>query len=629
MPENDKKKPLFPEFPPVKTADWEKKIHEDLRGADYEKKLVWTTPTGISVRPYYRKEDLKGLEYLDQLPDEFPFVRGHKAVDNDWFIRQDIRVGNLDHANRKALDILMKGITSLGFILDRDKDYQARDLEKLLKNIFAEAVEINFICSPEQVVEIMKVHHGLLEKYNRDFQKVYGSVDYAPLSILLATGDFPFDRESSFEKCKALLEKAQHLPRFNIIAVNGTRYRNAGSSIIQELGFSLAEGAEYLTQVTELGVSIDKVAPSIKFNFGIGPNYFMEIAKVRAARHLWAQIVKAYGLCEDSCARMNIHAVTADWNKTLYDPYVNMLRTTTESMSAIIAGIDSLTVRPFDAVSGEPGDFSERIARNQQLLLKEESYLDKVVDPGAGSYYIESMTDALIEEAWKLFLEVESRGGFIEAFRQGVIQDRIRQSAGKKLNDIAIRKEILLGTNQYPNTQEKISKEMDASVFPVPQVEITGKIGQPLAEGRAGQQFAALRYKTDQYALRKKRPKVFLFPYGNIAMRLARSQFSSNFFGCAGFDIIENLGFKTIDDGVRAVHEKDPEIVVICSSDEGYPDIVPDIADKLGNTATLVVAGYPGESLEELQKAGIRHFIHIRSNVLETLQQFQDELGIY
>jgi methylmalonyl-CoA mutase len=449
------------------------------------------------------------------------------------------------------------------------------------------------------------------------------------LSILLATGDFPFDRDSSFEKCKILLETAQHLPHFSIIAVNGTRYRNAGSSIIQELGFSLSEGVEYLTQVTERGVSIDKVAPNIKFNFGIGPNYFMEIAKVRAARYLWAQVVKAYGASNPSYSRMNIHAVTADWNKTLYDPYVNMLRTTTESMSAIIAGIDSLTVRPFDSVFSEPGDFSERIARNQQLLLKEESYLDKVVDPGAGSYYIESITDALIGEAWKLFLEVESVGGFIEAFRQGFIQDRVKQSAEKKLNDIAIRKEVLLGTNQYPNINERVGKEIDAAVFPAPEDEKTGKMGKPLTEGRAGQQFAALRYKTDQYALKKKRPKVFLFPYGNLAMRLARLQFSSNFFGCAGFGIIDNLGFKTIDDGIRAVHEKDPDIVVICSSDEEYPDIVPEIAGKLGDSTILVVAGYPKSSLEQLQEAGIRHFIHIRSNVLETLQGFQDELGIY
>jgi methylmalonyl-CoA mutase len=629
MPENDKRKPLFSEFPPVKTGDWEKKIHEDLRGADYEKKLVWTTPAGIRVKPYYRKEDLERLGHLQQLPGDYPYLRGSRVTDNDWFIRQDLYAGNLKAANEKALDILMKGITSLGFILDRKRKYLAKDLELLLKNIFAEAVEINFMCSPEQAVEIMKLHHSLLEKYNRDFQKVHGSIDYAPLSNLLATGDFPFDRESSFEKCKVMLETAQHLPHFSIIAVNGLRYRNAGSSIIQELGFSLAEGAEYLTQVTELGVSIDKVAPNIKFNLGIGPNYFMEIAKVRAARYLWAQIVKAYGLSNPEYARMNIHAVTADWNKTLYDPYVNMLRTTTESMSAIIAGIDSLTVRPFDSVFNEPHDLSERIARNQQLLLKEESYLDKVVDPGAGSYYIESMTDALIEEAWKLFLEVESRGGFIEAFRQRFIQDRVEQSAAKKLNDVALRKEILLGTNQYPNINEKLSKELDTAVFSVPEGEATGKIGKPLVEGRAGRQFAALRYKTDQYALKKKRPKVFLLPIGNLAMRLARSQFASNFFGCAGFDIIDNLGFKTIDDAVKMVHEKDPEIVVICSSDEEYPEIVPEVVNKLDNSTILVVAGYPRDSIEQLQKAGIRHFIHIRSNVLEILQGMQDELGIY
>ncbi len=611
MSQDESNKLLFSEFPPVSTEEWEKKIHEDLKGADYEKKLVWKTPAGIRVKPYYRKEDLQGLEYLDELPGEFPYLRGNKVQDNAWFIRQDIKVDNIEAANKKALDILMKGIDSLGLILEKDNNYSADDLELLLKNIFAESVEINFICSHEQAEDIMKVHAKLLEKYNRDFQKVHGSVAFAPLTELLRTGSHPVDRESSFDTCKSLLGLAQHLPHFSVIAVNGTYYRNEGSSIVQELGFSLAEGAEYLTQITERGVSIDKVAPNIKFNFGVGPNYFMEMAKIRAARYLWANIVKAYGVSDTTLTRMNIHAVTTDWNKTLYDPHVNMLRTTTESMSAIIAGIDSLTVRPYNSIFSEADEFSERIARNQQLLLKEESHLDKVVDPSAGSYYIENITDALIREAWTLFLEVESMGGFMEAVGHGFIQDKMIKSSEKKLQDIATRKEILLGTNQYPNTLESIDSEVDPTTL------------------HAGKQFAAVRYKTDQYSKKKKRPKVFLFTYGNIAMRLARSQFSSNFFGCGGFDIIDNLGFKQIDDGVRAVHEKDPDIVAICSSDDEYPLIVPEIVEKLGKNTILVVAGYPKDSIDDLQAAGIKHFIHVRSNVLETLQHFQEELGIY
>jgi len=629
MPENEKNSSLFSGFPPVSTEEWEKKILTDLRGADYEKKLIWKTPTGISVKPYYRQEDLMDLEYLRQLPGEFPFLRGDKPESNDWYVRQDIKVDDIESSNKKALDLLMKGVDSLGLILDQEKKYTAKELELLLKNIFAEAVEINFICSPEQAEEIMQAHQSLLEKYNRDFQKVHGSINYAPLSILLTSGNYPGSREESFKRCKSLLGLSRHLPEFSVIAVNGTNYRNAGSSIVQELGVALAEGTEYLTQITELGVSIDKVAPKIKFNFGIGPNYFMEMAKLRAARYLWAQVVKAYGLSEPGNARMNIHAVTADWNKTLYDPYVNMLRTTTESMSAIIAGIDSLTVRPFNSVFSEPDEFSERIARNQQLLLKEESYLDKVVDPAAGSYYIENITDALIDKAWSLFLEVESRGGFMEAFQQGFIQEKIRQTSQKKLNDIAMRRELLLGTNQYPNITERITEEVNPSVFPSGEQTQDAQAGQALQQGRAGQQFAALRFKTDLYSRKKTRPKVFLFPYGNRAMRLARSQFSSNFFGCAGFDIIDNSGFKQIDDGVTAVHKKDPDIVVICSSDEEYSVIVPEITAKLDKSAILVVAGYPKDSIQELQDAGVRHFIHIKSNVLETLQQFQDELGIH
>lgn len=624
-----KNKTLFSEFPPVTTREWEEKILKDLRGADYDKKLIWQTPTGIRVKPYYRAEDLSGLEYLDIFPGDYPFSRGSKVQHNDWFIREDLQVDDIGKANKKALDILMKGVDSLGLVLDEKRKYTAKDLDQLLRNIFAGIVEINFVCNPDQAEDIMKIHYSLLEKYKRDFQKIYGSIDYAPLSVLATTGHFHGSAEEGFQRCKALLELAQHLPHFTVIAVNGTTYRSSGSSIVQELAFSLAEGAEYLTQVTELGVSIDRVAPNIKFNFGIGSNYFMEMAKIRAARYLWAKIVKAYGLSEPDNAKMNIHAVSTDWNKTLYDPHVNMLRTTTESMSAIIAGIDSLSVLPFDMVYEGPNDFALRIARNQQLLLKEESYLNKVVDPAAGSYYIESICDALIEAAWKLFLEVESKGGFMQAFRIGFIQEKVHQNSWKKHQDIATRKEILLGTNQYPNITERITKELNTDLFNSVEKQNKQQIGAPLIPYRAGQKFEALRYKTDLYSMRKARPKVFLFPFGNQAMRLERSQFSSNFFGCAGFDIIDNPGFNQIENGIKAVHEKDPDIVVVCSADAEYPVIIPEIIEKLGDTAIIVVAGYPKEDVEDLKKAGIEHFIHVRTNVLETLQQFQELLGIY
>lgn len=618
---------MFSEFPPVSTGEWEALIQKDLKGADYEKKLVWQTEEGFKVKPYYRRENLEGLEYLDELPGEFPFVRGNKKRSNNWYIRQDIMVDDIKKANEKALDILMKGVDSLGFILE-NKEYTAEDLDNLMKNIFAEIVEVNFSCPPGIALRIMQFHQELIKRYNRDFQKIHGSIDFDPMGYLVLKGNFYQSFDKSLTTARNLIDIAAHFPHFTVLQVNGANFRNAGSTILQELAFSLASGAEYLTHLTDTGVSIDQAAPNIKFTFGTGSNYFMEIAKVRAARLLWAAIVKAYGPSNNDVARMNIHAVTLDWNKTVYDPYVNMLRTTTEAMSSIISGIDSLTVKPFDSVFETPTEFSERIARNQQLLLKEESYFDKIADPAAGSYYIENLTESIAHEAWKLFLEVESMGGFIHAFKQGFIQEKVREAADQKDKDIAIRRRSILGTNQYPNSGEHIDKEVDPDVFNEEDQKEAGAIGDTLKTYRGAQAFEILRYNTDQYALKNGRPKVFMLTYGNIAMRIARAQFSGNFFACAGYEIIDNLGFKTVDEGVGAALQQEAEIVVICSSDEEYPVIAPEVCQKINERAIVVIAGYPKDSIGMLQEAGIRHFIHLRSNVLETLHQFQKELGI-
>jgi methylmalonyl-CoA mutase len=294
-------------------------------------------------------------------------------------------------------------------------------------------------------------------------------------------------------------------------------------------------------------------------------------------------------------------------------------------MSSIVAGIDSLTVGPFNEPFGKIDDFSERIARNQQLLLKEESYLDQVSDPAAGSYYIESLTDAIASEAWKLFLEVDAQGGFLEAVSNGFIQYKINATSQKRETDLANRKEVILGVNQYPNFTEKIEDNIPDTVLKAKQMK--GFV-ETLRSYRNSQPFEELRYRTDSYSRDHKRPAAFMFTFGNLGMRIARSQFSRNFFACAGFETIDNLGFNTIDEGVQAFLESKAEILVICSADEEYPALVPAIFDKLNDKAIVVVAGYPKDIVDELKSKGIEHFIHVRSNVLAELNKFQTLLGI-
>ena len=623
----EQKKKLFSEFPPVSASDWEALIEKDLKGADYEKKLVWKTREGFNVKPYYREEDLQGIDAAATLPGAFPFVRGNKVKGNDWYIRQNIRVNNVEAANKKALDILMKGVNSLGFVLDDNKEYSKEDLDGLCRNIFAEIVELNFVCG-RQAENIAGLYLDLVQQYNRDFRKVHGSVNFDPLGRLVIKGNYYDSFDEDFERCRRLINLTTNLPNFSVITVNGRNFHHAGSSIVQELAFSLAAGAEYLTQLSERGLSVDKVATGMRFNFSIGPDYFMEMARIRAARQLWANIVKAYGPSSDDIARMSIHSETASWNITVYDPYVNMLRTTTESMSAAIAGVDSHIVRPFDGAFSKPDEFSERIARNQQLLLKEEAYLDKVADPAAGSYYIENLTGQMVQEAWKIFLEIEEKGGYIEAVKSGYIQQKVRENAEAMDKAIATRKMSLLGTNQYPNFTERIEKYIPAEVFKPSVFTEKDAIVETLTPYRGSQAFEVLRKKTDDYSRENERPAVFMFTYGNLTMRIARAQFAGNFFAVAGFDLIDNLGFKTIDDGVQAAIESKAGIVAICSSDDEYASIAPEICKKLKDHAIVVLAGYPKDIIEDLKQAGMKHFIHMHSNVLESLQEIQQELGI-
>jgi methylmalonyl-CoA mutase len=434
--ESKEKKPdkLFSEFPPVSTPEWEKVIEKDLKGADYREKLIWKTNEGIEVKPYYRAEDLEGLNHLEAFPGEFPFVRGNKTDNNNWLIRQDIIVEDAKEANQKALFVLNRGIESLGFIFIEVPS--TKQLHTLLDNIVAEAIEINLVCG-SYFEEILKKFITVLKEKNTNLSEVKGSITYNPLTEMALTGVFP-----NFKEGKTLIELSKDLPKFKTLAVHGSIFHNSGSSSVQELGFSLSTAAEYLNQLTEAGISIDELAPKMRFDFAVGGNYFMEIAKIRAARLLWAKMVNAYNPKHKEVTQMFVHSTTSSWNKTVYDPYVNMLRTTTEAMSSVIGGTDSLTVNAFDESFETPTEFGERIARNQQLLLKEESYLDKVADPAAGSYYIETLTNSIAEEAWKIFLETEEKGGFIKAMKIGFVQDTINATSEKRDQDIANRKEI-------------------------------------------------------------------------------------------------------------------------------------------------------------------------------------------
>lgn len=612
MAENKEK--LFDQFPPVSYDEWRKKVETDLKGADFDKKLVWRTNEGFNVQPIYRIEDVEDFKTTNSLPGQFPYVRGTRT-DNDWYARQEILAEDPKQANADARDVLTRGITSLGF-----KVTEAADVPTLLDGIDLTKVEINLDCCPGKAVDVAK---ALVEyiKAQGATEAFRGSIAFNPLRKALRHGAPLCDCVVS--KAVALIEVVKDIPTLRVIDVDSAMFCNAGAFIYEELGYALAWGAQWMTALTEAGVSVDEAARRIKFDMGVSSNFFMEIAKFRAGRMLWADIVKQYKPADEAAAKMMVHASTSRYNQTIFDAHVNLLRSQTETMSAAVAGVDSITVTPFDAPYKKPDAFSERIARNQQFLLKEESHMDKVIDPAGGSYYVETLTVSIAREAWKLFLSIDEAGGFSAKVADGTVQQAVTEASKKRHTDVARRKEILLGTNQYPNINE-----MAADKIEIKDNEsqcgcaAEGDPAKALPTKRAASDFEQLRLATEAAA---NRPKVFMLTIGNLAMRLARAQFSSNFFGCAGYEIIDNLGFDTVEQGIDAALEKKADVIVLCSSDDEYATLAPEAFKYLNGRAQFVVAGAPA-CMDDLKALGINDYVHVRVNVLDTLRDFNNRL---
>lgn len=625
----DNKVNMLADFAPVSTQVWKDKIIADLKGADFDKKLVWRTPEGFNVQPFYRREDLKGLKTTVSAPGQFPYVRGTRT-NNEWAIRQNIcACKNARKANAKALEVLNKGITSLGFCLDKDK-LTYNFIKTLLNGVYAPAVAINFsicACAAPKLANILVRYYG---RMGYDTKGLIGSINVDPIKNMLLKGK-ALTREQVSEKIAETVKAAKSLPGYRVVGVNSVILNNSGAYAAQELAYALAWGAEYMTMLTEAGIPNYRAANAIRFNMGIGGNYFMEIAKFRAGRLLWAKIVEAYKdpiftTALRNAAKMNVSAETSRFNMTVFDAYVNLLRSQTETMSAALAGVDEITVTPFDVTYEEPTDFSERIARNQQLLLKEEAHFDKVVDPAAGSYYLENLTASIAAEAWKQFLDIQERGGMYQLVSEGKVQEHMAANLKARLADVAKRKEVLLGSNQFPNFTEKAAKKIKQPKA----INAACGCNKP-AEGsintlpvaRAAEEFEALRLETEAA---KKQPVAFMLTIGNLAMRIARAQFSCNFLACAGYKVIDNNGFATIAEGIKAARKAKADIIVLCSSDDEYADLAPKAWKKLQNAKELfIVAGAPA-CMEDLQKLGIQNFIHVRCNVLETLKALNAQL---
>jgi len=666
---------LFSEFPPVSEKAWKEQVMSELKGKEFEK-LNWKTYEDIDLPPFYTEEDVGQLKnQTDSQPGEFPFVRGGSFKNNDWKINQEINGTDIKQANRLALNSIKGGADSVTFncllygskyhgIPVQNKD----DMASLLDGIDIESTAINF--NPGvNTTGILSLYINEARKRGVKLENLSGSVNCDPIKDLTLQGLFLKGEANSFEELRAVISYlSNYIPNYKGLKVNSSQFQDSGASITQELAYTLSSGVEYLDRLTGMDLSIDQISRHMAFSFSISSNYFMEIAKLRAARLLWAKIIKQYKPKHESSMLMNIEVTNSSWNKTQYNPFVNLLRGTVETMAGALGGAGIITVRPLDSEYKTPDDFSQRMSRNTQLILKNETYLERVVDPSAGSYYVENLTDSIAKESWRLFQEVESGGGIIKSLKSVAIQNAIEQTRKSRDMNTAIRKDIFLGVNQYPNSDEQILSKMqnDSPVVDINKSDSklsrqeklsvdfaaeylsneVASIGdllfqrpetpefqiEPLKPYRGAQIFEELRLATEKHAqITGHTPVVFLLTIGNPSMRSARASFAVNFFGCAGFHIVNNIGFDSPEDGVRAALEYRADIVVVCSSDDEYPQIIPSIIKGLGQKSPgtiVIVAGYPKEHIEGLEKAGVDDFIHIRSNALEILSKYQKILGI-
>lgn len=618
MNQKTKNKKLFEEFPPISTEQWMDKISADLKGADFNKKLVWHNEN-FDVQPFYRENQRDEVDYLDVAIDNFPYLRSTK-MDNEWEVRQKIYATSPLEANKIAKEAVKRGASGLSFDAKEIKDIEA--LSTLLQDLNLEEVSINFRAS-NNYLDLAKLIIEFVEQSQFDVNKLKGSLNFDSLGYYLIHGKYYENLDLNMSELLLLLSTVKaKLPAFRALSINASHFHNAGATNVQELAFAMAAGSEYMSQLSRRGVPVNSITPFMSFHFAIGSSYFMEMAKFRAARFLWAHIANAYGVTEEN-AKCYIHAVTSNWNKTLYDPYVNMLRTTTETMSAGIAGVDAITVLAFDNVFNTENEFASRVARNQQIIIKEEAHLNKVVDPAAGSYYIEHLTSSLIEAAWALFIEIEEMGGYAKALESGFIKTQIEQSAQNKDQAIANRKISILGTNQFPNQEESMLEHI---------VRETKADFEGIRRYRAAEAFEKVRLDTEIYVQKGgKRPKVFLLTFGQLAMRKARSGFAANFFAAAGYEIIDNDGFEFPEQGAKAALEAQADIVVLCSADDEYLGLAMKVNDFFNYEKTkpkLVVAGYPKDEIESLKEMGVKDFIHVKTNMLETLQKYNQLLGL-
>jgi len=694
------------EFTPPTYEEWKEACITLLKGAPFDKKMYTKTYEGITFDPMYFRKDTEDILPKESFPGMGDYLRGAQPSgyvgkpwgiaqvcdetlpeENNELLRHEQEKGStiyhikLDSASLKAEDV--RKATAPG-----DEGVSVTtldDMHTLLSGLKLDKYPV-YLYAGESALPMLSLFAGALKASGQDLTKIRGIVGADPLGELTAKGKNSKDIASLYcDMAKCAKWAVKYAPGLKTVFVRSDVYSRGGANDVQESAYTLATAVAYLRALLERGLTIDEAAGQIMFGFSMGANFFLQIAKLRALRPLWAQIVEAFGGSKEA-QRMHIHARPALFFKTVYDPYVNMLRNTTEIFSGVVGGVDSFESSPFDEPIRKGDEFSRRIARNVQIILQEEFGLLQPIDPAGGSWAVETLTKQMKEKVWAEFQVIEGKGGMIAALQEGYPQSEIAAILAARFKASETRKDRIVGNNMYPNMTEKlldsrpedveenrkqrtaqveayladideafkaeklktlqngdgclVSLAIEAAQAGATTAEIAAALAGKESETvtaitphRWSERFEALRKTTENYkAEHNDNVKIFLANMGPIPQHKARADFTTGFLQVGAFEVLGNNGFPTVEEAAQAAKESGADAVVICSTDATYPEIVPQLAPKLHEVlpeATVFLAGAaPKDLLETYNEAGIDEYISVKANCYKILQLLQQKKGM-
>jgi methylmalonyl-CoA mutase len=675
---------LLSEFPEHTYDQWHAAAEALLKGAPFEKLLVTKTYEDITIQPIYRREDIANLEHRKHFPGSGSLVRGSHAagfLKAGWEVSQELKAGTPAELNTIIHEGLNGGQSELNIVVGCGQSdcckggvalSDASDVKTALAGVAIDSISTYWQAGPA-AVPLAALFIAAAENSGVPAANLRGGFENDPFGELVLNGSLRQSLRLRFDHIASLTDyAAENAPQLQTISAKGDIYHNAGATATQELGYVIATLVAYIEEMKTRGLSPETVIPHIRIRLAVGSDYFMEIAKLRAARWLWSKVAAAYGV---ENASVHIHASTSKWNKTTYDAHTNMLRVTAEAFAAVVAGVDSLHIGPYDEISGKSDEFSRRIARNIHTILREECGLDRVIDPSGGSTYIEWLTDQIAAKSWGIFQDIEKQGGMLAALESGSVQQAVESVCKAKFQNIRRRKDKVIGSNMYPDLKGKklavLSPECKAAQAPhcaaadpaavtlsadatmMEQAIAAAKNGASkasiaiatglsnseggtsvpaLTQHRAAEEYEALRDASAAFTARTgAAPSILQLNIGPSRKYRLRADWTAAFFEAAGFAVDGARDFKTHEDAIAALTESKASIAVITSDDATYLEAVAPLASaaKAAKPAiTLLVAGAPGENESTWRAAGVDDFVNVRSNNYELNEQLLKKAGV-